>query len=80
MSVSFMYTCTHASIHTHTHTHIVLQLEGVKYMNSNKVIHRDLKLGNLFLGRHDDIKIGDFGLAVSPLESVCVCVCVCVCV
>ena len=35
-------------------------------MHSNKVIHRDLKLGNLFLGRHDDIKIGDFGLAVRP--------------
>jgi serine/threonine protein kinase len=27
------------------------------------VIHRDLKLGNLFLGRDDELKIGDFGLA-----------------
>ncbi|MGB1598348.1 MAG: protein kinase domain-containing protein, partial [Promethearchaeia archaeon] len=26
-------------------------------------IHRDLKLGNLFLDRGDEIKIGDFGLA-----------------
>lgn len=32
-------------------------------MHSSKVIHRDLKLGNLFLGRGDEIKIGDFGLA-----------------
>ncbi|GFS96809.1 hypothetical protein TNCV_4754721 [Trichonephila clavipes] len=34
-----------------------------KYMHDNKVIHRDLKLGNLFI--HDDmeIKVGDFGLA-----------------
>ena len=27
------------------------------------MIHRDLKLGNLFLGRDDELKIGDFGLA-----------------
>lgn len=32
-------------------------------MHSNKVIHRDLKLGNLFLGRGDEVKMGDFGLA-----------------
>ena len=39
------------------------QLEGIRYMHSNKVIHRDLKLGNLFLGKGDEVKIGDFGLA-----------------
>jgi polo-like kinase 1 len=38
-------------------------LEGVRYLHHSKVIHRDLKLGNLFLGRGDEIKIGDFGLA-----------------
>jgi polo-like kinase 1 len=32
-------------------------------MHENKVIHRDLKLGNLFLGQNLAIKIGDFGLA-----------------
>jgi len=32
-------------------------------LHSQKVIHRDLKLGNLFLGEHLVIKIGDFGLA-----------------
>jgi len=29
----------------------------------NRVIHRDLKLGNLFLNEKLEIKIGDFGLA-----------------
>jgi serine/threonine protein kinase len=32
-------------------------------MHANKVIHRDLKLGNLFLSAGTAIKIGDFGLA-----------------
>jgi len=38
-------------------------LEAVKYMHSHRVIHRDLKLGNLFLSDKMEIKIGDFGLA-----------------
>lgn len=38
-------------------------LKAVKFMHKNKVIHRDLKLGNLFLGDNMQIKIGDFGLA-----------------
>ena len=33
------------------------------YMHRNRVIHRDLKLGNLFLNDKMDIKVGDFGLA-----------------
>eukprot|EP01113_Clastostelium_recurvatum_P039413 TRINITY_DN6009_c0_g3_i1.p1 TRINITY_DN6009_c0_g3~~TRINITY_DN6009_c0_g3_i1.p1 ORF type:complete len:762 (+),score=178.64 TRINITY_DN6009_c0_g3_i1:275-2560(+) len=37
-------------------------IEATMYMHGNRVIHRDLKLGNLFL--HEmQIKIGDFGLA-----------------
>ena len=34
-----------------------------KYLHSHRVIHRDLKLGNLFLNDKMEIKIGDFGLA-----------------
>lgn len=33
------------------------------YLHTNRVIHRDLKLGNLFLNDEMEIKIGDFGLA-----------------
>ncbi|XP_072240829.1 serine/threonine-protein kinase PLK1 [Leuresthes tenuis] len=38
-------------------------LKGVQYLHSNRVIHRDLKLGNIFLNDDMDVKIGDFGLA-----------------
>jgi len=43
-------------------------LEGTKYIHDQLVIHRDLKLGNLFLDRNMNIKVGDLGLA-TKLES-----------
>lgn len=38
-------------------------LQAVHYLHENLVIHRDLKLGNLFLDRNMNIKVGDLGLA-----------------
>ncbi|XP_044159656.1 serine/threonine-protein kinase PLK1 [Bufo gargarizans] len=38
-------------------------IQGCQYLHSTKVIHRDLKLGNLFLNDEMEVKIGDFGLA-----------------
>lgn len=38
-------------------------VSGVQYLHSNNIIHRDLKLGNLFLNDVLHVKIGDFGLA-----------------
>ena len=38
-------------------------LDAVGYMHRNRVIHRDLKLGNMFLTKDMVLKIGDFGLA-----------------
>jgi polo-like kinase 1 len=35
----------------------------MEYVHSRKVIHRDLKLGNLFLTDRMCLKVGDFGLA-----------------
>ncbi|KAI9840401.1 MAG: Cell cycle serine/threonine-protein kinase cdc5/MSD2 [Thelocarpon superellum] len=36
---------------------------AIKYMHHKNVIHRDLKMGNIFLDRDMNVKIGDFGLA-----------------
>ncbi|XP_050665946.1 serine/threonine-protein kinase polo isoform X1 [Leptidea sinapis] len=38
-------------------------LLGVQYLHHKRIIHRDLKLGNLFLDDELHVKIGDFGLA-----------------
>ncbi|KAI1004667.1 hypothetical protein K3495_g3551 [Podosphaera aphanis] len=41
-----------------------VQMAGaIKYMHCKGIIHRDLKMGNIFLDENMDIKIGDFGLA-----------------
>ena len=36
---------------------------GVGYLHDHDIIHRDLKLGNLFLNENMQVKLGDFGLA-----------------
>lgn len=38
-------------------------ISALQYLHSHRVIHRDLKLGNLFLNDKMEIKVGDFGLA-----------------
>lgn len=44
--------------------YFMLQIvSSLEYMHSNRVIHRDLKMGNIFLNENMDLKVGDFGLA-----------------
>ena len=38
-------------------------ISGVEYIHSQRVIHRDLKLGNMLLNSLMHLKIADFGLA-----------------
>ncbi|KNC56230.1 plk/plk-unclassified protein kinase [Thecamonas trahens ATCC 50062] len=40
-------------------------LEATEYMHARNIIHRDLKLGNLFIDDKLQVKVGDFGLATS---------------
>ncbi|KAF3769091.1 kinase-like protein [Cryphonectria parasitica EP155] len=41
-----------------------VQIAGaIKYMHDKGIIHRDLKMGNIFLDKYMNAKVGDFGLA-----------------
>lgn len=40
-------------------------IQGVHYLHNNRVIHRDLKLGNLFLSDDMEVKIGKHPLCWS---------------
>ncbi|XP_022099133.1 cyclin-dependent kinase 9-like isoform X1 [Acanthaster planci] len=38
-------------------------LNGLYYIHSNKVLHRDMKAANIFITKEGKLKLGDFGLA-----------------
>lgn len=43
-------------------------VQAVEYLHDEKhIIHRDLKLGNIFISEDICLKIGDFGLATTIL-------------
>ena len=43
--------------------YMIQLIKALQYLHSHRVIHRDLKLGNLFLNDKMELKVGDFGLA-----------------
>lgn len=44
-------------------SHVIQIVSSIRYLHGHRVIHRDIKLGNLFLSEKMELKIGDFGLA-----------------
>ncbi|CAM9123429.1 unnamed protein product [Choristocarpus tenellus] len=49
----------------HIKTYMKQMLTAIDYMHQNKVMHRDLKCANLFIGANGLLKVGDWGLARS---------------
>uniref|UniRef100_A0AAY4DKJ3 Serine/threonine-protein kinase PLK n=1 Tax=Denticeps clupeoides TaxID=299321 RepID=A0AAY4DKJ3_9TELE len=45
-------------------------ISALKYLHEQEILHRDLKLGNLFMNDSMEVKVGDFGLA-AKLELAC---------
>ena len=43
--------------------------EGLRVCHSHNIIHRDIKLGNIFRSKDGDYKIGDFGIAKDVSDS-----------
>ena len=44
--------------------YVLQMVKALKYLHNLKIIHRDLKLANMFLSENMQLKIGDFGLAI----------------
>jgi serine/threonine protein kinase len=47
----------------HVKSYMKQFLEGVRYMHTNKILHRDLKAANILVSRTGRLKIADWGLA-----------------
>jgi len=50
--------------------HLMIQfLKGLDYAHKNQIIHRDIKPENIFIDKNLNVKLGDFGLALSAEDN-----------
>jgi serine/threonine protein kinase len=45
-------------------------LEALKYIHANWIIHRDLKMTNIFIGYDNNLRIGDFSLSIPSRDNL----------
>ena len=44
-------------------------IDALRYLHRHKVIHRDMKLGNLFLNKNMEVRVGDLGLSAKLVDA-----------
>ena len=52
----------------HAKKYFIQIANGVQALHEKKIVHRDLKLDNIFINKNYQLKIGDFGFAKSTID------------
>ena len=55
--------CVFLYLNKQAHRYFTQLIDGLEYLHDSRVIHKDIKPGNLLLSREQILKISDFGVA-----------------